>query len=458
MKKMSTDNKLISLLRQSYGTSNLQEAATFLSSAIGRVLKMEKEARRAHITEALKGVDLRRDAGGGMNSKPKTVYKDTKATQEKLAKLEATLQEMKAKYHALLNDGPQTAEENTRLKNRIAELQKSIENQKSQHFQELALLRQHSSNVANASELAALQQQLEDFQELSTQLSDECEQHKTRLKTLEATLEDKTAQVARLKKVMAEVAAGDEANETNVHQLELELANAQEALAVARKQNEEYNDKLLATLDSHLAANHEIDELNAKLVAALDFGQVFADEADHWKNAHDQKYADYEELQRRAEQTQTEVQSKYVDEHQRYKAASRKIDSIIEEKDGLHRQITHVRSLLKFEEQKSSDLSRQLSAARLEMTSMTDDLAQEKRVSELYAKNIRELHDQLALLKNRPVLPDWLFSGSMASGICFGLLFSFSADVAPAQRVLLGVCSGAVAFTVARIITKKNHQ
>ncbi|MCT4717155.1 hypothetical protein MUA01_19565 [Enterobacteriaceae bacterium H18W14] len=147
------------LIKKAFGTVNSNEAASFLASACNRMKNSSKAEIQFEIEQALCGVNLNRlgshDVGvlarlkaaeaeamqlraelraAVGKSKTKTLYQDNPETLRRLAEVQSEL------AAARLNTVPPA--ELQRLSTRIASLQKSLEDEREHHYQELALLRE----------------------------------------------------------------------------------------------------------------------------------------------------------------------------------------------------------------------------------------------------------------------------------------------------------------------------
>lgn len=223
-------SKIVPLIRQAFGTSNPNEAASFLASACNRMKGMDKSAIAEEVTTALKGVNFNRSNDTGQ-AKSKTVYKDTKATLEKLAECERQLKDVRSQLEAARNVTAKP-HEIARLENRIADLQKYIDNVKTQHLAELALVRQQTSG-SSKEEVAELKNQFEELTQSANIAMRARVEAERKVTGLEATVAEKEAHIARLKRVLAEVASGGDADTARIKQLEREFAEAIKNLGYA---------------------------------------------------------------------------------------------------------------------------------------------------------------------------------------------------------------------------------
>ena len=286
-----------SLIKQAFGTSNANEAASFLASACNRMKSMSKPQITHEVETALKGVNFSR-GGEQASAKPKTVYKDTKATLKKLADLENLIAELqrelndaKKSSRTAFVDNPALTKKVRLLEGQVRELQKELNNAAERHLKESALLRgmmqreidalKQSSTAPNAD----LKMRYEELLTSAQVIMDANEAHKNKIASLEQTLETVLAKGAELDqqrqaeienleaqvKLWKQIAdVGDVAekySEEEINGLQKEIAR----LKAKIKEWEDYGD----ATDAHLAESKadyeavvtERDELRRKCIS-----------------------------------------------------------------------------------------------------------------------------------------------------------------------------------------------
>ncbi|MFZ4255511.1 hypothetical protein [Raoultella terrigena] len=90
------------LIKKAFGTSNINEAASFLASACNRMKAMDKRAIEGEVCAALKGVNFSRAGESSAQSeiRTKTIYKDTPDTTSKLRRIEAEAERLRRELSA----------------------------------------------------------------------------------------------------------------------------------------------------------------------------------------------------------------------------------------------------------------------------------------------------------------------------------------------------------------------
>ncbi len=268
------------LIKKAFGTSNINEAASFLASACNRMKAMDKRAIEGEVFAALKGVNFSRSGESSAQSetRTKTIYKDTPETTSKLRRIEAEAERLRREL---------SAAEDLRIRS-LAELRADL----MRHYGEALEVAQRGSdgwreaNVHNdrlLSQIEELQMALErrifeknEFHELANSKDAEIEElkHKLQLAGFLYLAEREEAEnlCTRLDECDAQIAA--HAVQSKEYQHIIDVKNA---ACDGYRQGIADRDSEIARLKSQLNKTGEQRDLNMKV--AQDYKQWFENTA-----------------------------------------------------------------------------------------------------------------------------------------------------------------------------------
>ncbi|ULR32925.1 hypothetical protein MJO48_09750 [Dickeya fangzhongdai] len=99
-----------SIIKKAFGTSNINEAATFLASACNRMKNHNREEIQNEVESALKEININHSRDHEQTAKSKVIYRDSPETTRKLKNLEKSLMASNLENNKLKNQNKEKTE------------------------------------------------------------------------------------------------------------------------------------------------------------------------------------------------------------------------------------------------------------------------------------------------------------------------------------------------------------